>query len=318
MVERPSLDRIRAAADALRGVTMHTPLVPYRATDGGAPIGVKAEVLQPIGSFKLRGVFCAVSALGAARRRPGISTVSAGNTAQALAWCGRHFGVEARAIMPDSAPRAKVDAVVALGGTPVLVPRDEVFAYLRERRWEREPFGWVCPWTDPGLHAGHGTLGLELVADAPDVDTVFVPVGGGGLLCGVGSALRALRPSVRIVAVEPEGCAALHASLAAGRPVTVPCATMCDGVAVPFVTDEMFPVLRELADDVVRVGEDAVRAAIRACARDLKLVAEGAGALAIAAALATPPHERGRSVALLTGGSIDAATFARIVAPISA
>jgi threonine dehydratase len=270
-------------------------------------------VLQPVTSFKLRGVFHAVASLDDAVRRRGISTVSAGNTAQALAWCGRHFGVAARSIMPETAPRTKVDAVRALGGTPVLVPREEVFRYMRERLWQDEPYAYVCPWTDPRVHAGHGTIGLEIVDDAPDVETVFVPVGGGGLLCGVGSALAALRPEVRIVAVEPAGCPAFHASLEAGRPVSVECETICDGVAVPYMTDEMFPLLQGLVDDAVLVPEPAVRDAIRRLALERKLVVEGAGALAFAAALATPECERGRSVCLLTGGSLDPAVLAEVL-----
>lgn len=307
--ERPTRAEVEAAAAILRPLLVRTPLVPLSGSD----VRIKPEVHQPGGCFKIRGVFHAVARMSAERRSAGISTVSAGNTAKALAWAGRHFGVPARSLMPDTAPRTKIEAMRALGGTPVLVPMAEVFRYLKEHGWAAEPCAFVHPWTDRDLMIGHGTLGLEILAEDPDVDSVFVPVGGGGLLGGVGSALRALKPSIRIYAVEPAGCPALHASVSAGRPVEVACDTICDGVAVPYVTDEMFPLLAELADEVVLVAEDEVRAEIRRLALESHLVVEGAGALATAAARKVAPGERGRSVALVTGGSIDAEKLAAIL-----
>ena len=202
---------------------------------------------------------------------------------------------------------------LALGGTPVLVPVAEVFRFLQERGWESEPYAFIHPWTNRDVILGHGSLGLEIVADCPEVDTVFVPVGGGGLFAGVAGALKSVKPSVRVVAVEPAGCPSLHAALRAGRPVTVECRTLCDGVAVPYVTEEMFPLLRDLADDTVLVSEDEVRSAIRLLAAANHVVAEGAGALATAAALKTPSGARGVTVCLVTGGSIDAAKLAEIL-----
>jgi threonine dehydratase len=302
---------IEAAARGLRGVLAPTPLMPYgRAQDG---LLLKPEVLQPVGSFKLRGVFHAVASMDPSVRARGISTVSAGNTAQALAWCGRRFGVEARSLMPEGAPQAKVKKVRALGGTPVLVPTAEVFRFLREHLWEDEPYGFVHPWTSRDVMTGHGTLGLELIAERPELETVYVPVGGGGLLGGVGSALRARAPEARLVAVEPAGCPALHASRAAGGPVEVACDTICDGVAVPYITDEMFPLLDGLVDDVLLVSEDEVREAMRLLATRAHLVAEPSGALALAAALRVAPSERGLSACLVTGGSVDAALLADVL-----
>jgi len=303
-----------AAAERLRGIVVRTPLVPLEGSGEDAGIFLKPETLQPSGSFKIRGVYHAVSRLHDAQRRKGLSTVSAGNTAKALAWCGRHFGVPVRSRMSTTASASKVDAFRALGGTPILVPVDELFRFIRERGFESEPFAYLDPWMDPDVHLGHGTIGLEILADRPDVDSVFVPVGGGGLFMGVATAIRASKPAVKIIAVEPAGCPSLHASIRAGKPVEVRCDTICDGVAVPFVLDEMFPRLRDLADDVVLVSEEAVRAAIRRLARGNGLVAEGAGALAAAAAMAMPRSERGISVALLTGGSIDPAKLAGILA----
>jgi threonine dehydratase len=260
-------------------------------------------------------VFNAVNALFPEARSRGLSTVSAGNTAQALAWCGRHFGVSARSLMPESAPTAKIEAVRSYGGQPILVPVAQVFDFLRERSWEHEPFAFIHPWTNRDVMIGHGSIGLEIVGDMPAVDTVYVPVGGGGLASGVGFALKALRPEVRVVAVEPEGCPALHESFRQGRPAHVDCRTICDGVAVPYITDEMYPLLREVVDDVVLVSEAAVRATIRRLALRDRMIVEASAALSVAAALATPSTERGRTVCLVTGGSIDTKLLIEILHP---
>ncbi len=312
-IERPTRPELEAAGARLRDVAVRTPLVALQGVDAAPDIMLKLEIHQPVGSFKIRGVYNAVANLDDERRQRGLSTVSAGNTAQALAWCGRRFGVPARSVMPDTAPSTKVDAVRAYGGEPVLVPTDELFRYLREHRWEDEPFAFVHPWTNRHVMIGHGSMGLEIIADCPDVDTVYVPVGGGGLMAGVGSAVKALRPSVRLVAVEPEGCPALHESVRLGRPATVSCDTFCDGVAVPYITDEMYPLLRDLVDDVVLVPEGQVKRMVRHLATRNRIVAEGSGALAAAAAVAAPATERGRAVALVTGGSIDLAKLVSIL-----
>ncbi len=316
---RPRESEIRAARELLADVLAPTPMVRFRPSDtrgDGPAIWLKPEIHQVVSSFKIRGVYHAVARMDEARRSAGLETVSAGNTAQALAWTGRAFGVEARAIMPDHAPQTKVDAVCALGGTPVLVPVAEVFRYLREHAWEGGPYAFVHPWTERDVWIGHATMGLEIVEELECVDTLFVPLGGGGLTAGVASALATLSPSTRIVAVEPEGCPSFHAARRAGRPVEVACDTMCDGVAVPYITAEMFPFLSELIDEVVLVSEADVRAAIRALALHNRIVAEGAGALALAAALRMPADERGVSVCPVTGGSIDADKLATILADV--
>lgn len=304
-VTRPSLDELREAAQRLGGVIVRTPLVPLRSPITDAEILLKPETLQPVNSFKLRGVFHAVSRLSDEERQRGLSTVSAGNTALALAWTARRFGVPARSLMPEGAPRSKIAAVRSYGATPVLVPVEELFRYLRERGWESEPYAFIHPWIERNVMLGHGSIGLEILTDCPDVKTVFVAVGGGGLIAGVGSAIKAIQPSVKVVAVEPEECPSLHASFAAGKPVSVECHTICDGVAVPYITEEMYPLLRELIDEVALVSEDDVKGTIRRLALEDKMVVEGAGALPVAAALATPREERGKSVAVVSGGNID-------------
>ncbi len=328
MIDPPTIEEIRDAATRLANIAMHTPLVPLHTFDGRSDILLKLEIHQPVTSFKIRGVFNAVAALSDEQRAAGLSTVSAGNTAQALAWTARRFGVSARSIMPDTAPPTKIEAVRRYGGEPVLVPMAEVFRFLKEHLWEDEPYAFIHPWTNRNVMIGHATMGLEIIDDLPDVDTVFIPVGGGGLMSGVGTALKALRPTsetglpgsetglpgVRVVAVEPAGCPSLHESLKQGKPASVECNTICDGVAVPYMTEEVFPLLRDIVDRVELVSEDAVKATIKRLALGNRMIVEGAGALSVAAALATPEKERGKTVCVVTGGSIDTEKLVEILA----
>jgi threonine dehydratase len=283
---------------------VHTPLITYHGGNDEPQILLKPEIFQAVNSFKLRGVFNAVASLSPEEKNRGLSTVSAGNTAQALAWSARHFGISARSIMPDTAPLPKIEAVKAYGGIPVLKPISEVFRFLQEHLWEQEPYSFIHPWINRQVMIGHGSLGLEIMDDAPDIDAVFIPVGGGGLLGGVGSAIKAVNSAVRIFAVEPEGCPALRSAVDHGQPITVECKTICDGVAVPYITDELFPLLNELIDDVILVSERSVRLAIRSMLLGNKMLSEPSGALALAAAQKVAPSQKGKSVCLVTGGSI--------------
>ena len=310
---KPTLDEINDARERTKDVVVHTPLVPLRGVKSASRILMKPEIHQAVGSFKIRGVLNAAASMSSEERSRGLSTVSAGNTAQAVAWCGQHFGVPARSIMPDTAPQTKIDAVRALGGEPVLVPGEELFRFMREHGWESEPYSFIHPWIDQRVMTGHAGLALEILEDAPDVETVFIPVGGGGLIGGVASAIKLLRPDVRVVAVEPEECCALHASLEAGHAVAAACQTMSDGVAVPYLTDEMFPLLQGVVDQVVLVSEAETREMIRTLANHHKMIVEGAGALATAAAFKVQESERGLSVSIVTGGGIDTAKFVQIL-----
>ena len=312
MPDRPTLREIEFAAGTLRPNVIETPLVPFSGSGATPETLLKLEIHQVVGSFKIRGVLHAVQELSKDDRGRGLMTVSAGNTAQALAWCGRFFGVPARSLMPDTAPETKIDAVRRLGGEPVLVPTAEVFRFLQEQLWVDEPYAFIHPWIDRNVMIGHGSLGLEIARELPEVQTVYVPVGGGGLMGGVASALKSLVPSARIVAVEPEGCPALERSLREGRPTRVECLTMCDGVAVPYITDEMFPILQELVDDVILVSEEAVADAIRRLAIGNRIVVEPAGALSVAAAV-NDARRAAPAVCLITGGSIDAQKLAGIL-----
>jgi len=314
-ISAPSLDDVRSAAARIKDVAVRTPLLPLRSYTGAElDILLKPETLQPVTSFKIRGAYNWASSLTEEQRARGLSTVSAGNTAQAVAHAARLVGASARSRLPDTTPKAKIEAIEAYGMEPILMPGDELFDWMLSAGWDDESYTFLHPWVEPLMVAGSATVGLEIHEDLPTVDTVFMSVGGGGLICGVGSALKALNPHVRIMAVQPEACAPLGASLAAGTPVWVDAQpTLCDGLGVPLVTDEMWPLLRTVVDDTVMVSEDQVKDAIRRLALDNKLVLEGAGAASVAAALAVPASERGRSVCVLSGGSIDGDKLAAIV-----
>ena len=306
-VAPPALADVRTAAARLEGVAVRTPLLPLAGEGRDATLFLKPEVLQPSGSYKLRGVYNWAAGLAAEERERGLSTHSSGNTALALGHVARLFGVSARSLMPDSVPEHKVRAIRAAGVEPRPVPLGELLAYVFEERWRQEPYCFLNPWADPRMLAGSGTLAVEILADLPDLDTVFVPVGGGGLVIGLGGTLKALKPSVRVVGVQSAACPALDASFRAGRAVWVePQPSLCDGTAVPLVVEQLYPALRAIVDEVMLVGEDEVRAAVRRLAAGNKLVVEGSGAMSVAAALATPTARRGRAVCVLSGGSIGA------------
>jgi len=311
--EPPNLEEIRAAAAGLAQVLPVTPLVPLNHESGPGDVYLKLEVHQPVTSFKVRGVYHAVSMLTNDQRSRGLSTVSAGNTAQALAWTARRLGVSMRSVMPKGAPRSKIAAVERHGGQPVLRPTSEVFRFLREHQWKSEPFTFIHPWTERNVMIGHATMALELIEQLPTVATVYIPVGGGGLLGGVGTALRQLRPDLRVVAVEPSGCPALAHSIERGEPSQVECQTICDGVAVPYITEEMFPILQRTVEDVALVEEERVRRAVRELALGNRVIAEPSGALAVAAAI-DRTDDPGPRVAIVTGGSIDTEKLVAILA----
>ena len=306
MLELPTLKEIQTAAERLKDVIIRTPLVTLHSYEMKRDILLKPETLQPVTSFKLRGVFNAVASLSKEQRQKGLSTFSSGGTAQALGWAARYFGVSARSVMPEYVPASKIEAIKSYGVEYILLTDEEIRRYVLEYGWEQEPYAFIHPWHNHALRTGHGSIGLEIIADLPDVDTVYIPVGGGGLICGVGSALKELKPAVRVVAVEPEACPALYESFQAGKGIEITVSeTICDGVAVPLITDEMYPLLRRVVDDVVLVSEKAVKKAMKRLMLRNKLVVEGAGALSVAAAVREPFEERGKAVCLLTGGSID-------------
>ncbi len=312
----PEVSEFEAARTRIRDVAVRTPLVPLQGYGAVSDIWLKPEVLQPAGSFKIRGVFNWAASLSDTERRRGLATTSAGNTAQALGYAARSLGVSARSLVPDWLADNKTRSLERYGVDLIRVPFDDLLDYMFEEQWRREPYSYLNPWGQPELVAGHGTMSLEIFEDMPEVDTVFVPVGGGGLMAGVGSAIKALKPSVRLVGVQAAANPALEAAFAAGRSVWIEWKdTICEGASVPIIVDEIYPLLRSLVDEVVLVTEESVRDAIRLLALRNKLVAEGAGAVAVAAALCVAPAERGKTVCIVSGGSIDADVLASILAP---
>lgn len=307
---RPTIEEVYEGRERLQGIAIRTPLLQLHGSDD---IWIKPENLQPVGSFKMRGIYNAVAALSPEERALGVSTVSSGNTAQGLAWAARKFGIPSRAIMPHTTPKAKIDATVAYGGIPEMRDPEAAFKSLSDGSYHDEPDSFIHPVANRDVLAGHGTIGLEINEDLPDVETIFVPVGGGGLSCGIANAIKYLNPNVRVIGVQPTGCTSVIQGLQAGKSVKVEVDTFCDGVAVAFMFPEMYPLLRDLLDDIVTVDDQAVFEAIRHLAMKNKLVAEGAGALATAAALQTPATQRGKTVAIISGGSIDADKLARIL-----
>ena len=313
-VVAPTVEEFEAAAERLRGVAIRTPLVPLHSYIESRAIWLKPETLQPIGSFKIRGVYNWAALLTPQDRARGLSTTSAGNTAQAVGFAARRFGVPARSLVPEWLPENKAASIERYGVDLVRVPFDDLLDYMFEEGWRAEPYSYLNPWGQPQLLAGHGTASLEILEDMDDVDSVFVPVGGGGLIGGVGSAIKAIRPSVRVIAVQAAANPAFQAALDAGKSVWIDWKdTICEGASVPIIVDEVLPLLRSVVDDVVLVSEDEVREAVRFLALRNKIVAEGAGAAAVAAALKTPESVRGKSVCIVSGGSIDSGLLAEIL-----
>lgn len=313
-VRAPSLAEIRAAAKRLNGIAVRTPLVPLHSFEATNDILLKPETLQPVGSYKLRGVYNWAASLSEGQRARGFSTHSAGNTAQALGYVASLFNVSARSLLPEDAPKVKIDGVKNYGVTPVPLPFSELLDFVFESRWESEPYSFLNPWGDERMLAGNATIGLEIFEDMPDVDSIYVPVGGGGLIGGVGSALKALKPTARVIGVQSKSCPSLYASFQAGGPTWVESlSTICDGTIVPLVVDEMYPLLRQVVDDVMLVSEDDVKAAIKLLLLGNKLLVEGSGAMSVAAAIATPVSQRGRTACILSGSSIDTDKLMAIV-----
>jgi threonine dehydratase len=306
------LDEIRAAAERIRGEAMRTPLLPIEAE--GAVIHLKLENLQPIGSFKLRGAINSVATLREERLEQGLSTASAGNMARAVAWLARRHGIPATVMVPDSAPAAKLEPVRALGAQVIPVPFAEWWRVMEQGGHPDLPGAFLHPCASRPMIAGDGTIGLELVEDLPEPDAVVVPFGGGGLASGIACAVKALRPNVRVFAAEVEGAAPLAAALAAGRPVEIERqASFVDGIGSGTVLSAMWPLVSSVLDGSIVVSLEQVASAMRLLASLGRVVAEGAGAASLAAGL-TGQAGDGPVVAVISGGNIDPAAFAGIIA----
>lgn len=312
-IEPVSLEEIRAARERIAGSAVRTPLVRL-AIDGPAEIHLKLESLQPIGSFKLRGAGNAMALAGAQRLARGVYTASAGNMAQGVAWNARERGIPCTVIVPDRAPQSKLDAIERLGARIVRLPFERWWQVLVEHHYPGIDGLFIHPVADPAVIAGNGTIGLEILEDLPGVETILVPYGGGGLSCGIACAVRSLRPSARIFACEVDTAAPFSAALAAGRPVPIEHRqSFVDGIGAGSVLPEMWPLASRVLAGSLVVTLPEVAAAIALLAGRARVIAEGAGAAAVAAALRPGRDLRGPIACVVSGGNIDPEKLAAIL-----
>ena len=314
-----TLDDICAAQALLHGIAVRTPLLEWTGAADRRKLFLKLENLQPIGAFKLRGAYNKVASFSDEERRRGVISYSSGNHAQGVAYAARAFGVKAIIVMPSNAPKNKLEATAALGAEIVTVgPGSEERRLRAEQLAAEHGYAIVPPYNDEKIIAGQGTVGLEILEDLPGVETVLVPVGGGGLISGVSAAIKLSNPKVKVIGVEPELVADAQASLRAGRIVSFPAEqvsrTMADGLRTQSIGAINFEHIRAYVDDIVSVTEDEIREATRALSANARTVAEPSGAVAPAAFLfhADELPNTKINVAVISGGNIDPALLAEL------
>ncbi len=307
------LEDIQAARARIADSAIRTPLIRLNVTDAPADIYLKLENLQPIGSFKLRGAGNAIGLAAKEQLAKGAYTASAGNMAQGVAWNMRRLGLPCTVVVPDHAPQTKLDAITRLGGKIIKVPFDEWWQVIVTHHYDGLEGLFVHPVSDPAVVAGNGTIGLEILEDLPDVDAIVVPYGGGGLSCGIASAVRALKPNTRLYACEVETSAAFAAALGAGHAESITYTpSFVDGIGSGRVLDEMWPLASALLDDSLVMSLAEVAGAIRLLMERNRVIAEGAGATSVAAALAGKAG-KGKVVCVVSGGNIDLAKLQKIL-----
>jgi threonine dehydratase len=307
------LAAIEAARGRIAAAAIRTPLVRLHVEDAPAEIYLKLETLQPINSFKIRGATNAILLAAASERAKGLVTASAGNMAQGVAWVARTLGIRATIVVPEHAPQAKLAAIERLGGRVRKLPYDDWWNVIVTSQVDGIEGLFVHPVQDPGVMAGNGTIGLEILEDLPDPDAVVIPYGGGGLTVGIASAIRALRPDTKIITAEPETGAALAAALDAGKPTDVDYQpSFVDGSGSRRVLDSMWPLVEPLVDSALAIPVAQVAAAVRTLAERVAVIAEGAGALAPAAALSGRAGT-GKIVCVVSGGNINLSKVAEIL-----
>ncbi len=313
MLEPTELVDIEAARTRIAGAAIRTPLVRLNVKDAPAEIYLKLENLQPIGSFKIRGAANVLALAGPEALQEGVYTASAGNMAQGVGWMARRLGVPFSVVVPDHAPATKLAAIERLGGSIVKVPFDDWWHVITTHEFEGQRGFFVHPVSDPAVIAGNATIGLELLEDLPDLDAVVVPYGGGGLSSGIASALRALRPEIPVFAAEVATAAPLAAALAAGRPVEVTyTASFVDGIGSTTVLEEMWPLVNGLLAGSLVAELDEVAASVRLLVDRNRIVAEGAGATAVAVTLGGAAGG-GKVVCIVSGGNIDVTKLVAIL-----
>ncbi len=307
-----SLQDIHAAQSLLRGIAVRTPLFEWMGVTAKRKLFLKLENLQPIGAFKLRGAYNKVASLSDDERRRGVISYSSGNHAQGVAYAARALGLKAIIVMPSNAPKNKSEATAALGAEIVTVgPGSEERRVRAEELAAEHGYVIVPPYNDEKIIAGQGTVGLEILEDMPDVETVLVPVGGGGLISGISAAIKLTNPAIKVIGVEPELAGDARASLQAGQVVSFPpeqvSQTLADGLRTQSVGEINFAHIRAYVDDIVYVKEAEIREAARALSANPKTVAEPSGAVSVAAFMfnsAELPRTR-NNVAVISGGNID-------------
>jgi threonine dehydratase len=308
------LSDIEAARERVAGTVLRTPLVKLDLGTGGPDIRLKLENLQPTNAYKIRGAANAVAKLSPEEKARGVWTISAGNAGQGVAYAARAAGLPCSVVAIETAPETKLDRMRALGATIIPVSYSEAWKAAEAHEFPGLDGTFVHPFDNYDFIAGHATMGLEILEDCPDVRTVIAAIGGGGLITGVGSAVKALKPDVRVIGSEPETAAPYALSLARGEPSEFPDwkASFVDGAGGQSVTQRMWDRMQPVVDDSIVVSLEQVREAMRLMADKARVVAEGAGALALAAALTGEAGE-GPIVCIVSGGNIDLAKFASLV-----
>ena len=309
----PDDAQVAAARENIRGAAIRTPLLKLNAGLPGMNLFLKLENLQPWGSFKIRPAVNALKSMDPSQLRHGVLTASSGNFGQGLAYAARSLGIPATLIVPDAAAETKVNALLELGAKVVRLPFDRWWGVLTSRHCAGEKGVFIHPVAEAPVLAGNATIGAEILEDLPVCDAVAVPFGGGGLICGIGSVMRRLKPAVRMVLVESEAAQPAAAALKNGRPTTVPHRQgFVDGMGSTTVLEEMWPLLREVADRATCVSFAQIADAIRLLAARQHIIAEAAGAAAVAAAVAGLAGG-GNIVCIVSGGNMDAAKLAAIL-----
>jgi len=313
-LDPPRPEEIAKARERVQGTVLRTPLVPLELPGLPARIHLKLENLQPIGSFKLRGATNAIRRVDPEALKRGIYTASAGNMAQGLAWGARALGIPCTAIVPEQAPKTKLEAIERLGAKIVKVPFDVWWHVIEEHGYPGMEGIFIHPVANPDVIAGHGTIGLEILEDLPDTEAILVPFGGGGLISGIATAVLAKKPDVRVYACEVETAAPLSASLRAGSPQAIERKpSFVDGIGGSSVLPEMWPMVRGLIEGSIVVTLEEIADAIRILVERIRVVAEGAGAAPVAAAI-RGEAEGSKVVCVISGGNIDPAKLATILA----
>lgn len=310
-----SLAEIEQARERITGTIVRTPLVHLELGPGAPDIRLKLETLQPINAYKLRGAANAVALLSEVERRRGVWTISAGNAGQGVAYAARKAGVPCTVVAIETAPSAKLERMRALGATLVPVSYERAWQALDDRAYPGVEGTFVHPFDDHNFIAGHATMGLEILEDAPDTAAVIVAIGGGGLITGVGSAVKALKPSIRVWGAEPETAAPAALSFDRGSPQVFSAwkASFVDGAGGQSLFPRMWQRMKPVADGSIVVTLEETKRAMRIMAERARVIAEGAGALPLAAAL-TGKAGPGPIVAVVSGGNIDLQKFSELVA----